>query len=453
MTVSALAGQLDDIAPYPVPSGRGRWRLTVHAREYLAGGWSADGEAWSNTQIAELAAARSRRLEREWCKPATITFTLDGRDPATTVVQELQVDVYAWRWDDWQGRDVCVGRFIIDHSEDQISEQSHTVIFSGHDYLAMLERRRIVAVNTYDATNLYQDQLVENLVYSYGINVLNTTQNPPTVSFLPGSYLPLAVAMANPNGTPRAAPGGPQRTRTYEPGAEVLGLIDDLAKVANGFDYDVLPAPEVPAGYAGATFGPIHANKDVLRVFYPAQGITRSDVTLIYGGNVSALTRTVSSAAYANRVWAIGNAQGHGPPPGGPVYQMFSDAYDLPSAQGTNGGLWSDVLNAPDVSRQPTLDEQAQGALALAGTLIPSYTVTLRPGSYRYGFPQMGDTVQLIVQSGRLNVDTTLRIMAISYDVGDDGDETVGLTVGRPRRSLARAAKQQRQTLDALNRK
>jgi hypothetical protein len=44
----------------------------------------------------------------------------------------------------------------------------------------------------------------------------------------------------------------------------------------------------------------------------------------------------------------------------------------------------------------------------------------------------MGDVVPLIVYSGRLHVDTMIRVLGIDYTVGDDGQEDVTLTVGRP---------------------
>jgi hypothetical protein len=49
----------------------------------------------------------------------------------------------------------------------------------------------------------------------------------------------------------------------------------------------------------------------------------------------------------------------------------------------------------------------------------------------------MGDTLPLYVQSGRLNVNTTLRIVGITYETTDDGTELVTLTVGRDPTSVA----------------
>ena len=44
----------------------------------------------------------------------------------------------------------------------------------------------------------------------------------------------------------------------------------------------------------------------------------------------------------------------------------------------------------------------------------------------------MGDTVPLIIQSGRINVNSNVRVLGITFDVGDDGEEDISLTVGRP---------------------
>jgi len=441
--VVPLAGALDDYAPYPVPAGRGRWRLTLHSRVFVGGGYGTAGSPWPSTLLAVLTSARSRRIEVELNKGATLTFTVDGRDPLAGALRELQVDVMAWRWDDWTGRDVCVGRFVLDHSEDQISEQSHVVTFGAHDYLAMLERRLLTGTAALSVTQLDQDSIVEQLVRDYGVNARTV----PGVSFLPGSWLPLYVVDVDPAGAPRAR-SGRLRDRVYQPGAQISALVDDLAHVVNGYDYDVLPAPEASALLTGPTAGPLPANVDALRLFYPSQGVVRSDVALVYGGNVASLTRTVSSADYANRVWAVGNKASSDPL----APQRYADQ-STSTASAPPAGLWADVLSAPDVSDQSTLNEQTAGLLAFESALTPSYTLQLRPASYRAGYPNLGDVVGLVVQSGRLDVREDLRVVGISYDVGDDGEEDVGLTVGRAPTTLGAIFRDTRRTLDALNRK
>jgi hypothetical protein len=89
---------------------------------------------------------------------------------------------------------------------------------------------------------------------------------------------------------------------------------------------------------------------------------------------------------------------------------------------------------------------------------VPSYTVGLRPGAYRYGYPNMGDNCPLYVQAGRLNVASVppaggVRVLGIDYTVGDDGQEDVTLTLGRPTAELADMFTAADRDVDALTRR
>jgi hypothetical protein len=152
-------------------------------------------------------------------------------------------------------------------------------------------------------------------------------------------------------------------------------------------------------------------------------------VSLVYGGSVSALTRYVASSSYANFQRALGDSSGLTG-----TAQNAAEAWNADSNDVTRLpiGLWMTGANWADVSDPNTLNEKAQGDLALSGQLVPSYTVTLTPGVYTWGSPRLGDTVPLIVQRGRLDVNTTVRVVGIAYAIGDDGQEDVTLTLGRP---------------------
>ena len=66
----------------------------------------------------------------------------------------------------------------------------------------------------------------------------------------------------------------------------------------------------------------------------------------------------------------------------------------------------------------------------------------------------MGDTVPLIIDSGRLQVNSTsVRVLGITYSIGDDGDENVELVVGRPRTTLSFLLSQANRDIAALNRR
>jgi hypothetical protein len=358
--------------------------------------------------------ARSRQLTTEYNKGATFTFALDGRSQAAGTILELTHDVMAWRWDDTTGRDVPVFRGVITQSQDSISEQADTVTFTAHDYLAMLERRILTTRVVYVGRE--QDDLTADLVARAKSVTTSGGQ-----SLDPGAYLPLEVVLVDPGGNLRVTPSGQLRDRTYEAQQKIDEALFNLAACEGGFDYDV-----IPSGRAGGVPG-----DDLLRVFYPYQGTLRTAVVLEYGSSVSAVSRSVNSADYGNYWRVVGASSNPGDAAAPPMYaeRVGDDANDVTRVP---VGLWQSGDNASDVSIQATLNDKAGADLALSGVLEPSYTLDLRPGWYVWDAPSMGDVVTLRIRAGRLNVDSEVRVVGISYDVTDDGAEVVKLTVGRP---------------------
>jgi hypothetical protein len=410
-------------APAPVPAGRGLWRLTVHQRR-----WST-GDNINNTMIAELPNARGRRLDRNWNQPAQLTFALDSYQPEAALVTELQTEVVAWRWREDTAQDWPVFAGPVTQAEDQLGADSGVVTFTCHDYLAQLTRRLYTAATPWTMTGIEQDQIVRNLV-NYAKAPLDATG----ASLLPGGYLPIQVTATNPNGTSRGN-SGVTRDRTY-PGGSIIGqLLDELAKVQNGFDYDIFPLSATNAG-------------DIIHVYYPYQGIARAAPVLMYGSTVNALTRSVNSADYGNYYRVLGNNGSADPA----AAQLYGEAYNA-DATDVAVGLWQSLDNAADVSLGQTLTDQAQGDLALGGVLVPSYNLTLTPGVWTYGTFWVGDTLSLIVQSGRLAVNTAVRLLSLSWVIGDDGAENIEVTVGRPSVTLANLLRANNHDVNALTRR
>jgi hypothetical protein len=443
---------------YPVPTNRGRWRLTAHRRQWSRPA-SAPAPAWQSTIVAELGTAYGRRLEQQWNTPAVLTFSVDGRSDEAALARELATDIYAWRWDDTTGADVAVFRGIVDHSEDQVSEQSHIVTFTAHDYAALLERRYTTSKTQAIYTATDQDVLAAGFVLDGGGNPY-----PNWAGHGAGSYLPIAVALCNPDGSTRGYSGVP-RDRTYQGGETYLAMFDNLAKVQGGYDYDVVPETrtagmqtigsnvspgelEAEVDPRALVLQPFPPQTDALRVFYPYQGVARSDLVLEYGANVATVARSVNSPDYANDVRVVGNKASSDPT----AAQLASSASNA-DANGTDVGAWGTAESASDVSVQVTLDQRAAGDLALYGILVPSYTLGLRPGWYTYGTPNMGDTVPLVIQSGRLAVADYVRVVGIAYTIGDDGDEDVALTVGRPLARFTGLLRKADRTIAALARR
>lgn len=420
--------------PDPLLAEQGaRWRFTVHARDF-----SANGLSPAATGLAELSAARSRRVELQLNGPAKVTFSVDGASPAAFEVHELTTDVLAWRTDPVTGAEALMARAVVSASEDTVTADAHTVNFTCWDYLAVMARRYLTPATDWTVTQMDQDDVVGHFVD----RAVRVSTSSGAVSFDPGSRLPLLHALRHPDGTLRVAKSGQLRDRTYTGGSSIGELLANLAAVINGFDYDL-----APLGWA--EFG---TNLDALRVFYPAQGVGRADVALVYGANVAGFTRSANSAegGYGNYVRVLGDNGG-----GDGVPQLIAEAWN-PDSNDVGRipvGLWMATDNASDVSQLATLQQKAAGDLATMGALVPSYSLTLRPGWYRPGFPAMGDTVPLVLQVGRLDVSTTVRVVGISYAIGDDGQEDVELTVGRPALTLDGLFRKTRQDINALARR
>ena len=411
---------------YPVPAGRGRWRLTLHTRAYAYNIYP------NQTGIGELTDARSRKLEQALNTPAVLSFSLDGHSPNAAAIQEMAHDVMAWRWDDQNNRDVLAFRGVITQSQDTLSEQTHTVAFTAHDYLSMMTRRFLTNSTPQTFTQTDQDSIAAYLVdYARSISTTSGT------NLAPGSFLPLTSQYLNPSGASRAA-SGQKRDRTYVGQINLGDALDQLAKVINGFDYDCAPASDV--------YG-----TDVIRIFYPYQGVQRTSPQLMYGSTVSTVTRTVDSAQYANYERVVGN-NGSSDPTAAQLFGEYWNA-DANSVSTAPQGLWMDGENASDVVIQQTLKDTAQGDIGRKGLLQPSYALGLRPGAYSWGNPNMGDVIPLIVQSGRLNVNTSIRVVGITYDIGDDGQEDVTLTLGRPDTTLQDIFSASSQDVNALARR
>jgi hypothetical protein len=391
---------------FPIPGYRGRWRLTLHNRTFTPA-------TLASTMIAELADARGRQLVQAWGTPAMLTFSMDGHSQAAALIAELEQDVVAWRYDDQTGIEMAVFRGPITTSEDQITTESHTVTYTAHDYAAVLTRRLLTGTGPYSVTGRDQDLIASDL-----LSAASTAQSSSGVSFSPASYIPVTLATVNPDGTTRGL-STRLRDRTYYASQNVFDALDALSKVSHGFDWDVQPSAV--------------NTTDSLRLFYPAQGVTRTDgIALQYGSTVASVTRSVSSADYSNYVRVLGNNSSSTPTP-----QKYSEDWG-PTALATTTpvGLWMTGNDAADVTVQSTLDDKAAGDLALDAILVPHYTLGLTPGAYRWGSPNMGDTVPLIVNSGRLDVNTSVRVLGITWDIGDDGQEDVSLVVSRPPKTL-----------------
>lgn len=385
-------------APDTVPPGRGRWRILLRRRPFA--------QQQLPEVLADLTGARSRRLVRELNKAAQFTFVLDGHSAAGHLIRELEHEIVVHRWDDLAEADVEMFRGVITASQDTLSEQRHSVSLTATDYLGVLGRRLYTRRLTY--TNVDQDTIVESL-----LTWATTNLQPSSGQFTFGAvaFLPMAFARVFPDGSPGRGLSGRIRVRDYLPQQNAGEAIENLAAVIDGFDFDYFD--------------------NQLRIFYPYRGVQRSDWAFVYGSTVGALSRTTSSADFGNYWRVIGQAEGDALPPYSEGWITSPPIQDVTPA-GHPEGLWQLGDSMGDVTQVATLADRVGWLRGQYGQLLPKYSLSLRPGAWDYGDFEVGDTARLLIRSGRLDVDSWARIVAQTFDIGDDGQENIECEVSRP---------------------
>lgn len=332
--------------------------------------WSFVLTDTDGTPRGELTAAKGRKLTARLTGPAEASFTIDGRHEQAGMLDERQADLIVYR--DLQT--LFRGRTVA--AQDQAGADRHTVApVTAVDYRGVLNGRLLHTALTY--TNVDQSAIAWGLI--------SDTQ-------------------ARPGGNLRITRGAGQTTgvlrdRAYEAGANVGELLTQLAEVQGGYEWTITP-------------------ELAFDVHHPRRGTDRGAV-LDYGGTVSAFTRT--PGRYANAV-RVSGATGVAP-----VIREVADIATRPE------GRVEAQFGFPDVTQAATLTQKADHLLATLSSAEPSYTVTLKAGTW--GGPDalwLGDSVLLVIRSGRLDEVSTRRVVEMDVTVDDSGRETVQVSLGEP---------------------
>jgi len=310
---------------------------------------------------------------------------IDGRvGPQIDSVVELATDIVVYR------NNVKLFRGRIHYTQDNIGPNRHTVTLSAIDYRGLLDRRIFNdSITNNPWNNVDQGTIAWEIV---DLTNINTDAGNWDIG-VDSSSLTTGV----------------NRDRLYEPGQNVGQALQQLSEVINGFDYE------------------IDANK-IFRLFYPERGTEKSFV-LDLGGNVLQVSRTVSSSDYANSIRVNGgeNEQGSAP------FHVTTVA-DIAT---TPEGRFESQIGFPDITVATTLVERAEFELARRAVINPSYS--LRIADNRWEGPDqvwLGDTVQLVIKSGRLNVISDVRIRKFDIKLNQDGEEVINIDVGNEQAEL-----------------
>lgn len=350
------------------------------------------GPASGGHELA-LTEAKDRKLRIKLTEPSECSFTLDGRHSQASQIDELATDIHVLHQpDDRPARILYRGR--VGATSDSLNADTHTMSVATLDYRAVLNRRILWSDSTLQWLATDQADIARGL--------LAQTQNRA------GGDLGV---------DPGTNTTGVARDRTYEAGDSIGEKIQELSQVLNGFEWDIEPTS---------------ASGLALRIYYSSRGVDRG-VLLEYGGMVTSLQRQVDPSEYANAIRMTGKEGTDTEPGPTPVER---EAGDIGSVE---QGRWDKAFGEHSLETQAVLNDRADWQLAESQTVRPSYTVTLRAGTWEGpGHIWVGDTVRLVVYSGRLQVDTRLRVYELGVDIADTGDDTISLTLGAPRPDIRR---------------
>lgn len=391
--------------------------MTIAAPEAPSTQPPSDAPSWAfvvgpaaGGQVRDLSGARNRKCSFKLSDPSEASCELDGRSFDAAYLDELATDLHVFRSPRPGARKQRLYRGRIGKSSDTFDQDKHSVSVPSLDYRALLKRRLLMSGSQLTWTQKDQAVIAQGLI--------DQAQRLPG-----GDY---GIGLGRLQGT------GVLRDRTYELGDAIGDKLQELSDVDNGFEWDITAT------------GPAALQLDI---WYPQRGADRG-VILELGGAVVSGSRDVDSSEYANHIRLSGqqgSASGSTAPP--TQERMAPDVATNPA------GRWDRSFSA-EISTATALTERADWQIAESQVVRPSYTLALKPGFWRGpDHLWVGDTVTVRIYSGRLKVNSKLRVQQIDVDISDTGTEAVSVNVGAPKPDYRKRASDVDRRLTSLERR
>jgi hypothetical protein len=203
-----------------------------------------------------------------------------------------------------------------------------------------------------------------------------------------------------------STPTGIVRDRLYQVGDSIGDRIRELSEVEAGFDWDIIATS---------------ASALQFRTWHEERGVSRG-VVLEYGGAVVSAQRQVTATEYANAIRYTG------------ADTTIPDEREASDLATRVEGRWDAVYADTGLTTQDALNGRAHWRLKQSQTVRPTWSVILRRGFWRGpDHIWLGDPVRLVVYSGRLRVDTIVRVYELGFTLDADGGEQIELTLNGPK--------------------
>lgn len=354
-----------------IPPAAGPWRI-LYGPPQPAGGVTGEVLQAQNKTIT---------LRTEPDQNHEVSFDADGLSPAIAGIVELETDLIVM----YGSQIVFDGRVV--PTQDTLTASAHRTQVTALDYREVLRRRAVLPGDQLTWANVEQSTIAWNMIQATQARA--------------GGNLGIARGLGQATGV--------TRTQTNTLGDYIGDAITNLAKLNNGFEWQV-----TPYGFADLR----------LDVFYPQQGTSRGVVLAWGSGRISSITRTVDPSTFADAVYVTSSASVSGTKTLTPQYLQAADIATRAEQR------WDSVIGTDDQT-QSTLNDHATALLNQAQVVVPSYSIVFYPGAW--GGPAdiwLGDQVLVQIDSGRLQVNDLLRVVEMSFAISPDNVETLTLTVG-----------------------
>lgn len=327
---------------------------------------------WRSSTTLALVDAHDRKVTFRRREGSSAAFTIDGRKPAASSIDELVTDLRVSR------DGVVLFRGRVGPTSDDLDTDQHNTTLTVGDYRSVLDRRYLYDNDPYVGPPFTDD--AADLVAALIDLVQGRTAGDLGITFGQGF------------------PAGRIATDIkFRAGQSIRQAIDALADTdadTTGFDWDIDP-------------------NLVLDIWPGGRGRPTGEV-LDYGGSVTKVKRTIDPSNYANTI------RGNGSTDAGIARTIeVDDLLTRPE------GRWESQVGFTEVNTFPLLAEALAREEEMRSTMRPAYTVTLKAGWWRG--PEhlwLGDTARLVIRSGRVQVDSLLTVESISVAISDDSDET-----------------------------
>lgn len=357
----------------------------------MTDGWVFQAATTTGTFEDELTKATERKITWRLVGAADAEFKINGRIAQAAGLNQYLTDLYVH----WNKKPMFRGR--LGRRGRTITDKAHSVTWTANDYRYLISKRAIWEGGVgYDDTDT-AEQL-------YQLILRSQAQTGGNFGITRGHIEHTGATPSN----------------LWAATKSIGDAASDLSKIWPGFDWEISPDLELNI-WKG-----------------PGRGHLQ-DLVLDYPGTVSNADELSDPSQYANTFLEKGKTG---------LDVAVASAPDLASRP---EGRWEAWDNNPDLASQAAVDGTATKKLDELATVIPSWTLTPKPGVWNPDLLWLGDKARYVIKDGTCTVDEVERVVEISVAIDEKNRVKPTITFGTLRADLVRMVRGLPGRIDRIN--